>query len=66
MVWDTASQQWAVQMVVKEGGDQQRFGLFKSEEAAARAHDSIALELFGPAAATNFDTVHGVAVASLP
>ena len=66
VVWEPTAQQWAVQLAVKDGGEPQRFGLYRSEEAAARAHDFMALELFGPGAATNFATVHGAAATPLP
>jgi hypothetical protein len=63
VVWDDASQRWAVCLSHREGQPEKQLGLFYTEEAAACAYDTLAMELYGPATPTNFHS-HGARSAS--
>jgi hypothetical protein len=54
VVWDEAAGAWAVRVALKEGDAPTQLGTFASAAEAAREHDAIVLDLFGPGAATNF------------
>lgn len=56
VLWDEDSQNWAVSLSPGNGdGEVQRqLGLFFTEEAAACAYDTLALQLWGPATPINF------------
>ena len=54
VVWDEDNQRWAVCLSPEEGAVEKQLGLFQSEEAAASAYDTLAIELWGPSTPTNF------------
>ena len=60
-MWDGGVGAWAVRVALKEGEAPTQLGAFGSQEEAAREHDAIVLDLFGPGAATNFGPAHGAA-----
>lgn len=52
VVWDKGCQKWRAQL--HSNGKNYYLGLFVCKEAAARAYDAKAIELFGEFAHTNF------------